>query len=308
MKTDRLLGMTVYLLNHGKTNAKSLSQKFSVSVRTVQRDIDCLCAAGIPICSTYGANGGYEILDSFRMTRQVAGQQDYSFIMTALKGLATAFDDPGIRTTLEKITATSPFINLESGFLLDFGTLRENEEVVRRLKILNEAIRKKRVVRFNYANASGGASIPEVEPIALAYKWYSWYLLGYSSDRKDYRLYKVIRMDQVHLTELPVVHRHPSANRILNRHDQNDGRKYIDIRIRCKSEVRTRAIEYLNGIVEKELENGDFIMKLHLPENEQLWFGTLLSLGKLVQVIEPAFLKERLRRCCKEILNLYEHL
>lgn len=61
MKTDRLLGITVYLLNHKKTSAKKLADHFEVSLRTIQRDIESLCLAGIPVVSTYGADGGYDI-------------------------------------------------------------------------------------------------------------------------------------------------------------------------------------------------------------------------------------------------------
>lgn len=47
MRTGRLYAMTVYLLNHGKTSASQLAKRFEVSVRTIQRDIDTLCQAGI---------------------------------------------------------------------------------------------------------------------------------------------------------------------------------------------------------------------------------------------------------------------
>ncbi len=48
-KVDRLYGMTVYLLNNGKATARELSQKFEVSVRTIQRDVESLCQAGMII-------------------------------------------------------------------------------------------------------------------------------------------------------------------------------------------------------------------------------------------------------------------
>ena len=55
MRTDRLYAITVYLMNHGKTSAGELARRFEVSVRTIQRDMDSLCAAGIPI-----ADGRYK--------------------------------------------------------------------------------------------------------------------------------------------------------------------------------------------------------------------------------------------------------
>lgn len=44
MKSERLYAITVFLMNHGRTSAKELASRFEVSVRTIQRDIDSLCA------------------------------------------------------------------------------------------------------------------------------------------------------------------------------------------------------------------------------------------------------------------------
>lgn len=52
MKIDRLLGITIYLLNHNRTTAQRLADRFEVSVRTIIRDIDTLCMAGIPVVSS----------------------------------------------------------------------------------------------------------------------------------------------------------------------------------------------------------------------------------------------------------------
>ena len=71
MKTDRLYTLTLYLLNHGKSSASELAKHFEVSVRTIQRDIDALCQAGIPICAFTGTNGGYEILSDFKSKRLI---------------------------------------------------------------------------------------------------------------------------------------------------------------------------------------------------------------------------------------------
>ena len=64
MKLERLYAITVYLLNHGRTSASELAKHFEVSLRTIQRDMDSLCLAGIPVISIAGAAGGYEISEN----------------------------------------------------------------------------------------------------------------------------------------------------------------------------------------------------------------------------------------------------
>ena len=48
MKTDRLIGILSILLQEEKTTAPELAEKFEVSRRTINRDIEDLCKAGIP--------------------------------------------------------------------------------------------------------------------------------------------------------------------------------------------------------------------------------------------------------------------
>jgi len=308
MKIDRLLGITIYLLNHGRVNAKVFTERFEVSIRTIQRDIDTLCRAGIPIVSTCGTNGGYEIIDSFKMDRQVAGQIDYSFIITALQGLASAYENPMIKATLEKMVSLSPNQNSKAHLFLDFSVLKEGQETHRQLKILEKAILSRQIISFKYTDAEDRTSTPKVEPIALTYKWYAWYLLAFSPKKDDYRMYKLIRMENIYLTNQMGTHTHESTDILLKQWEFKDTRNYIDIRILCKAETKIRAIEYLNGVVESQKQNGDFILRLHLPENEQLWFGSLLSLGNSVEIIEPESLKIRLCQKCSGILHLYKNL
>lgn len=84
MKTNRLYAITIYLLNHGRTSAAELAKYFEVSVRTIQRDIDSLGMAGIPVYAINGVNGGYEISDTFKMDNQLMSKDDFAYIITAL--------------------------------------------------------------------------------------------------------------------------------------------------------------------------------------------------------------------------------
>ena len=55
MKMDRLIGILSILLQREQVTAPELAEQFEVSRRTIQRDIEALCRAGIPITTAQAA-------------------------------------------------------------------------------------------------------------------------------------------------------------------------------------------------------------------------------------------------------------
>lgn len=58
MKIDRLIGIIILLSQKQKVTAPYLAEKLEVSRRTMNRDIEDICKAGIPVVTTQGMNGG----------------------------------------------------------------------------------------------------------------------------------------------------------------------------------------------------------------------------------------------------------
>mgnify|MGYP002627360622 CR=1 FL=1 len=71
MKIDRLIGILSVLLQEDMTTAPELAERFEVSRRTINRDIEALCKAGIPIKTSQGFGGGISIMDGYRMDRTI---------------------------------------------------------------------------------------------------------------------------------------------------------------------------------------------------------------------------------------------
>ena len=303
-KVDRLYAITTYLMNHGKTPARELSQKFEVSVRTIQRDIDSLCQAGIPIVAETGANGGYYLEEDFRMDAHTVSNEDYSFILTSLKGFYSAMKSPRIISTLEKVASLTK--NPDNTIILDFSVLREGDNQL--LQILQDAIHTKCPVRFEYTNADNIKRIHNVEPIAVVYRWYSWYLLAYSVVKNDYRTYKLIRMRKAKIVDAAFTLEHRKAEEILHDIDKQMPRKLTEITVYVKSEARAKAVEYLNGTITREYDNNDCDMVLNVIENEHLWFGMLLSLGDGIEVKAPEHIRNRVLESAKKMVALYQKL
>ena len=302
MKLERLYAITIYLLNHGRTSAKELADYFEVSTRTIQRDMDSLCLSGIPIVAVSGSAGGYEISERFQLDRQIATSEDCSYILTALQGFVSATDSQKVKQTLEKVSCALQPAN-DNGIILDFSVTREGDSSI--LQALQSAAIQKQTVSFTYTNNNNETRSHKVEPIAVIYRWYAWYLLAYSKAKDDYRFYKLVRMSDLNITDIPFTKEHESADLILNKTDKTDSRQYINVLIKCKETAKSRVMEYLKGTVIKECANGDTFMKLTVVENEHFWFGTLLSLGDQAEVIEPKAIRNRLLKSAEKIVSLY---
>lgn len=305
MKIDRLIGITMYLLNRNIVSARELAEKFEVSLRTIVRDVEALNMAGIPVSSSTGAGGGYEIIDTFKLNKQITNVDDYLSIITALKGICTAYDSRKLEATLEKFLAVSSCNKDGQRVFLDFGVAKEGENVPQYIQALEDAISAQYMVEFDYTGGGGETKHRVVEPLALAYKWYAWYLFGYCTFRKDYRVFKLARICNLLTTKEPFIKEHSNVSELLEAHWNSDRRTYYDIKLLCRAEVKMPVMEYLGGRVLEEFENGDFVILLHSPENERMWFSLLLGFGDKVKVLEPDELKDRLLQKANEIQKLY---
>jgi predicted DNA-binding transcriptional regulator YafY len=305
MKTDRLLSIVIYLLNHDTVSAAKLAERFEVSKRTILRDIEQISLAGIPIKSLPGANGGYSIMEGFKLDGRVINAEEQASIITALKGFLSSYDDKRYNAVMEKISSILPGQQSQHIFL-DFGASGENSEVQAKLKTLEKAIKDKNVVQISYVNALGSTSNRLVEPIALNYRWYAWYLLAYCQAKQDYRIFKLVRISDLEPTGTPFTKEHGDPAVLLEQAFQGVGRRELNITLLCKAEVKVQICEYLDGWIVETHENGDFIMRMNALEDERMWFAMLLSFGDKVMVIEPEELKVRITETVKNILSLYK--
>ena len=67
-----------------KQTAKDLAEEFEISTRTVYRYIDSLCGAGVPIISTMGRYGGFEIAKYYKLHEFFLTRNEKEYLINLL--------------------------------------------------------------------------------------------------------------------------------------------------------------------------------------------------------------------------------
>ena len=196
MKTDRLIGILSILLQEEKTTAPELAEKFEVSRRTINRDIEDLCKAGIPIRTAQGTGGGISIMDGYRMDRTILTSKDMQMILAGLRSLDSVSGNRYYGQLMEKIqTGSSEFISERDSMLIDLSSWYKGS-LVPKIEVIQNAIENRHTIQFKYYAPSGDSN-RRIEPYYLVFRWSSWYVWGWCLEREDYRLFKLNRMDCV---------------------------------------------------------------------------------------------------------------
>jgi len=186
---------------------------------------------------------------------------------------------------------------------IDLSVAREDDRVNSLLPLLEGAVSGKCVIFFRYTNSRGETKDVHLEPTGLQYKWYSWYLTGYNTKYGETRMYKLVRMDNVQITDEIFIPR----DEALPTDDERPSSPALHVRLRCQSSIRHLCREYLNGRITREYANGDLEFCFSAPEHESFWFGMLLSFGSRATVLEPPELRDRILKVCREVMDNYEH-
>lgn len=196
MKLDRLIGIITTLQQKGKVTAPYLAEKFEVSKRTISRDIEALCLAGIPIVTEQGAGGGISIMEGFSIDTTVFTEEELRSVFVGLKSLDSVSKNSKSALLTEKIGGVIP---VKENMLIDLSSFYK-EALSYKIELLKKAIDSRRRVTFRYYYEKGEED-KLIEPALVIFKWSSWYILGFCPDRGDFRMYKLTRLWELSITD-----------------------------------------------------------------------------------------------------------
>ncbi|MBU7314935.1 helix-turn-helix transcriptional regulator [Paenibacillus oleatilyticus] len=304
MRLDRLFSITMMLLNHKRISATDLAARFEVSLRTIYRDMETINRAGIPVVSFSGSDGGYEIMQSYRLDRQYLSLEDLYSIYSALRGMQSATGDTGMAELLDRVGAliSDKLHDLDtSGMLLDFASASGPKE---HLRTLHLAIKELRLVQLDYMDIHGVETQRMVEPMGLYLKSNAWYLWGYCRVRCALRVFRLSRMNRVRMMSETFSRRGLSIEDVDADRVQSGAAPCVCVRLRFQAAVKTRVRDEFLPDQLKSGPDGTILANACYYTKESA-IRHLMSYGTNVTLLAPSELVDDFRRHIAEIAKMY---
>lgn len=199
----RLLKLLSLLQAHRDWSGTELAARLDVSPRTVRRDVDRLRELGYPVHSVSGTAGGYQLGAGAELPPLLLDDEEAVAVAVGLRGAGSGavegIEESSARALakLEQVLPhrlrrrvgalneyTVPMFSSYRGAAVDAGALAE----------LAHACRDQERLRFAYERHDGTASRRTVEPHRLVTTQRRWYLVGWDTDREDWRTFRVDRI------------------------------------------------------------------------------------------------------------------
>lgn len=300
MKIDRLIGILSILLQGEKTTAPELAERFEVSRRTINRDIEDLCKAGIPIRTAQGTGGGISIMDGYRMDRTILTSKDMQMILAGLRSLDSVSGSSYYGQLMEKIqTGSSDFLSGRDSMLINLSSWYKSS-LAPKIEVIQSAIENRHLVEFKYYAPSGESS-RTIEPYYLVFQWSSWYVWCWCRARKDYRLFKLNRMDRVVETDKEFTCRNAPIPDLSQEKVFPGG---IKVKALFTSDMKWRLVEEFGVNCFTETDDGRLLFTADYTDIENLvtW---LMTFGPKAEVLEPEEARDIIRRNAEETLKIY---
>lgn len=281
-----------------------LAGRLGITSRTLRRDVDKLRTLGYPIHSTPGAEGGYQLGAGTAMPPLLLDDEEAVAVALGLRsgasGTIAGIEEASVRALLKMEQILPPRLGrrvaaLQSMIVMPSGNLSPVD--ARTVSIIAGACRDYERLRFQYCDYSGTASARAVEPHRMVHTGRRWYLIAWDLDRKDWRTFRVDRIERKVTTGERFAPRDPPARDLaayVSRGKWHVPPCRARIKLLVAAEVMTGRLPPCFGLVEP-IDEGSCFFDMGASTFESL-ATHLILLGVDFEVSEPQELISELRR------------
>ena len=308
MKYEIMIKILFDLLSKKTVRAKDLAQKYEICTRTVLRYINCLDYAGVPIYSVRGRNGGYSIMDTFRLSSTFMTVKEFEQVINSLDSIVQSVPDKTLSSAIDKLKATvkpeyGGFDVKGGNLIIDGGPWGDTVGYKAKLQVIEESLSETRELFIRYHDRNGAVTERVIEPHTIVFKQGIWYVYAYCQLREKFRFFKTGRIEIATLRNVKFTRRElPEKELPLDFWHNNVKAERVIMEI--EKNVVSDVEEWL-GIENVKLTKGKYIADVSLPFDNGL-VSKIMSYSSGIKVLSPETLKDKIRATALAVASKYQ--
>lgn len=302
-RIDRVSAILIQLQSKRVVKAQEIADRFSISLRTVYRDIKTLDESGIPILGEAGV--GYSIMEGYRLPPVMFTREEATALLTAEK-LVEKLTDTSTQQTyaaaMFKIKAVlrgtekDHIENMEQHIeVIDSPSFSKTKTENAYLQNILKAVAERSVLNIDYfAEHNQEKTNRNIEPVGIFYMGRYWYMIAYCTLRKDYRTFKVDNIRYLSITAIQFNKQHPALQSFLNKVCKEKELSTIIIKVEKEVMKYLGEQKFYMGFVSQKEKDGK--MELTFLSSSLTGFARwYMMFGEQAEIIEPYELNDLVR-------------
>ena len=313
-RIDRLSAILIQLQSRRLVKAREIADRFSISLRTVYRDVHALEEGGVPVIGEAGT--GYRLMEGYKLPPVMFNEDEASALLTAAK-LVQSKTDASISkhytSALDKIKA-----------ILRHSEKDHIEEIDQHIAVMNHpaivhepreelhlhpllrAISKSSVIEIDYTSLEKKETTTrKVEPVGIYYLGSHWYLIAFCRLRNDYRNFRTDQIDKLVFTEETFSKTHPSLQSFISQMSSEREVHKVVLDVEANIVKHLGEQKYYNGFV-KEESMGEYVRMTFLTGSLMGFSRWFMLFGDHAKIVEPVRLNEFVAETAENILRKLE--
>lgn len=322
MRADRLLSLLMLLQTRGRMSVSILAAELSVSTRTVLRDLEHLSAAGTPVWSERGRNGGFMLREGWTSTPLGLTEAEAQALFLA--GLPSAALELGLahapRSAHLKVLAALPektrrdAARVQARLHVDPLDWYRAPTPAPHLQTVARAVWKQNSVRMRYASWRG-VKHSTVRPLGLVLKAGVWYMAASSARRAAPRIYRLDQIQELsvakgtfaypHGFHLPTFWQAATQRFEASLYPENATLRVTAAGMKAVCAIGARVAQAATDSARPDPRHPGWV-RITIPiESVAHATNQLLGLGTEAQALAPAALRERIRATLGQLSAFY---
>ena len=308
MKYEIMIRILFELLSKKCVNAKYLANKYEISSRTVYRYIECIELAGVPIYTVRGNNGGFSIMDTYKLSSTFMTKSEFDKVVSAIKAINDNLLDKELDSALCKIKSVSKKeysgFDIKSGnLIIDGGPWGDTVGYKTKLLLIRNCIEDLKELLINYHDRNGEITSRTIQPYYIVFKQGIWYTYAYCKLRNEFRFFKIGRIESATILDTSFI-RKELTNDNLPFDAWYSSVEAREVVLEIDKKILSDVEEWL-GVENIKIEDNKYIANVKLPFDDGL-ISKIISFGSGIKVISPTELADNVIQKSQDIINNYK--